>query len=789
MLLAVGLGAAASVYTILRSLSPSALPYPAADRLVVAQAGSRSWSPAMLESVTATSQVFDAVVGIQERAATIVTNTAQVVRLETVSASYFDLLGARPISGRVFGAGEDRRGTASAVAVISESLWRRQFDADPNVIGRRLQLDDHPLEIIGVMPSDFAGLIGRTDVWAPLASARWLSGDTGPERPTSRWFEVIARRRADVPLDVARTQFETEGRAAISPLPGRLIAADSRFTLTPLATARVPAVFPVAIRVLVIAVAAVLLLVIVNLISLQLVRTEERERELAIRLALGADLRQIGVMAARESAVVAAAAAAGALWLRPMLLSAISAIQPRSTSFGIVTSEALTAAAMRTDVGTIALIATAAIVGALPLAIVTVMRARRLRVERSLRATTQATSGLSAKRAWRSALIAMQAAIACAIICGGVVLSRSASALFSRARGYTMNDVVTGRIALPDSHYDDAAVPVFYERLIERLSTLPGVTSASIANCAPGAGRCRQSNIAAIDGAPMDARSQGNVGVHYVSAGHFSTIGATLSIGRGFGADDRRDSDRVAVISAPLAHLLWPGINPVGRTLELVSANASLKGARTVIGVVNPISFNADADTGLDVFLPASQAAWSSAVVFVRGRAGSSALTRMLADTVRSLDSTIPIDQPGPLEAPLAHSLSIERFLQTMLLSFGLIGMLLAGFGTYAMVAQTVARSRREIGVRIALGASPRHVRHLVAGRGLAIAIVGAVAGVAGGIWANALLRSFLHGVSTKDPWSLASGPVVTVLAVAAAVFLPAIRASRTNPVETMKLQ
>jgi putative ABC transport system permease protein len=786
-LLSIGLGAAASAHSIIRTLQPANLPYPSADRLVVAQAGSQSWSPAMLERVVATSTSLELLAGVQERAATIIATQVEVVRLESVSAAYFDLLGVQARLGRLIRNDDDRRGIPSPVALISDALWRRQFSAAPSAIGRRLSVDGQSLEIIGVLPKQFAGLIGRTDVWVPLASARWLSGDTGPERPTSRWFEVIARYREGLTRSAAERQFGAETRPVIAELPGRLVSPTSRFTLAPLAEARVPTVFPTAIRILGLTALALLVLVIVNVTSLQMVRAEHREREFAIRLAIGADLRRITRLAIGEAATIAIGSAAGALLLRPYFLSLLAALQPPSTSFGIVTSQAITAATLATGPWTIVTVAVAALCATVPVALVTVHRARRLQVERSLRGTQHSGSGLSRWRSGRALLLAVQATIACAVVCGGALLARSRSAVFDRERGYTLEGVATGRIALSDARYDDERAALFYAQLVDRLTATPGITSASVSNCVPGAGRCRQTNVSAVDGRVLEGGAAPTVGMHFISPAHFATIGATLAAGRDVADTDRRGGALVAIVSQPLAQRLWPGQNPIGQTLELFSANGSLRGARTVVGVVNTIVFNVDRDAGLDVFLPAAQVARTTATVFVKGPGGTSTLGRVLRQAVAAVDPMIPIDQPGTLETPLARSLSVERFLQSMLLAFGGLGVVLASFGTYAMVAQAAARSRREIGIRLALGASRLDMGALVARRGLAIAALGAAAGAAGGVWTSRLLSAFLHGLPPNDPLALMSGPMLTIIAVAAAVTLPAWRAARSNPALTIR--
>jgi predicted permease len=742
----------------------------------------------MLDALVRTTTVFDAVAGIQERAASLAgIDGAEVVRIESVSADYFGMLAANPAIGRVFTREEDRRGGSTAVAVISDALWQRRFGRDRGVLGMAIAIDGKTLDVVGVIPAGFGGLIGRTDVWVPLGSARWLSGDTAPERPSSRWFEVVARRRADLPSDEAQARYATEARAAISQILGadRILSASTRLALIPFADARVPAVFHQASRVLTAAAIVLLALVCVNIVSLHLVRTDERERELAIRLAIGANLRQVGLLACREVAVIAAAGAVGALALRPVLLSILAAIQPQSSGFGIVTSTVLTPDAMKTDLPTVLLVVTLAVIAAVPLALGVLFRSRGLVGRSSLQGSNR-PSGLPGSLNARTVLVALQATLACAVVCCGALLARGSSALLARDRGYAPSEVMMGRLQLPDG-IDSLGAARFYAQLVERLIATGGVSSASVSNCAPGAGRCRQTNIVRVDDRALDPSVQPTIGVHYVTPGHFATLGARMSRGRMFADTDVIGAPNVVVTSEPLAARLWPGVSPIGRTLEVFTANGSLNGSRTVVGTVAPISFDVEADRGLDVFLPAAQAAWTTSVVFVKGRLSRSALAEHLTEAVRGVDRSVPLYDVGGLDAPLLRSLSVESFLRRMLFAFGLAGLLIAALGTYAIVSQAVGRTERELGIRAALGATPQQIGSLVARRGAVVAVVATSAGAVAAVWAGNLLRSFLHGITVTDPIALATGPLLTVVAIAAAVLYPAIRAAHANPVIAMK--
>ena len=789
LLLAVGIGVGAAALSLQRALTASSLPYPDADRLVTLIAGSKSWSGPMLDAVQARTTLFDALSLIQERAAVIGGDAgAEIVRVESVSSSYFELLGTRPAAGRAFGIDDDRRDALGAGVLVSDALWRRRLGADPQAIGRSIEIDRRRVVVLGVMPRGFRGLIGRTDVWLPLGTSRWIDGDSGPERPWSRGFELFGRVRPGLALADAGARFAVEARAAIESTGAadRILGANGRIGIVPIADARITPLVAQTTRVLAWASAAVLLFVLVNVTSLALLRSEHLTREVQIRVALGATRAHVLLTAARETAVVAALAAAGALVFRPLFTGAVIAIRPPSTTFGIVTAELLPGGVAVFDAATVVFTAAAALAGAFPYMLATLLAAHSRRPEANLRGG-RIDSGL---RGWRSpsmGLITVQAALACLVLAGAVLMLRSTSQLFNADRGYDWRGVTTARVSLPDGPYSPANAAAFYDDVVARLAAMPGIEHASVSSCAPGAGRCRQSNVMRVDGQELPHEAKPSIGITFVTPAHFDAIGASLIRGRGVSVDDRAGAPLAAVVSQPLAARLWPGANPIGHSLEIFTANGSLAGARVVVGVVKPLRFGVDADSGGDVFLPASQVAWTSGVIFVKSQLPRRTVAASIAEAVGHVDRGVPVFDVTSLEDRLGTSLAAELFLLRVLLAFGIAGLLLAAVGAYATAAHAVARSRRELGVRIALGATSAQIWSLVGRRWVAVGLAGAAAGVAGAMASGRLLASMLHGMSTGDPMALCLAPAVTVGGLLAAVALPAWRASRVSAMVAMR--
>jgi predicted permease len=784
LLVATGVGVAASAWTLRRSLDPHGLPYPAPDRLVTLIAGSKSWSVPMFDAVTASASIFDAAALIQERAAILRdVGPARVVRLETVSPAYFDLLGVRAIAGRLLAADDDRAGRSVPVAMISESLWRSRFGSDPAAIGRSMAIDERAVRVVGVLPRGFRGLIGRTDVWVTVATGRWIDGETGPIRPWSRSYELLARLDARVARVEANERFATEARAALMQLPdaSRALGPAARFRLVGLAEARVTPVMRQAATVLSWAAVAAVLFIAINVISLCLLRAEHRGRELAIRVAIGADRWHLLRMASGEATIAAAGATVGAIALRPLFLTALTALRPPSTSFGIVTADLAATGALAIDLPMLALMAAMACLGVTPMIVTTMMSARHGggwgRAPAARRLSSSAATSFPALT-----LIGVQAGLACAVLVGAALMARTTGALFAASRGYDWSNVVTARFELPDTRYDRAGASGFIDRLLTSLNDVPGIDRVSVSNCAPGAGRCRQSNLMRVDGRAFAPHDQPMVGVHFVTPGHFDTIGASVTRGRAIATADRTGAPLTAVVTDSLAARLWPGVDPIGRSIEIYTANGSLAGERTVVGTIRPIVFTADADSGDDVFLPAAQTAWASTVLFVKSGLPLGDVTRAVGAAVAAIDADVPVHDVERLESQLGRSVGVELLVLRALVAFGLAGLALAAIGAYVTVAQALARSRRELGIRIALGATPSNVWFLVSRRGLVVAIVAVLAGVAGAALSTRALVALLHGLSPYDPVAFVAAPAATLIGIVAAVARPAWQASRVDP-------
>ena len=783
-LVATAVAAGLTATDVSRSMSARGLDYPESDRLVTLVAASKSWSPAMFE-VASANGLFDLLAGVQERGVTVqFASLAEVVRLESVSSTYFELLGLTPARGRLFTKEEDRRNGATPVAVISDRFWRRRFDASPSVIGQTVIVDGRHLEIIGVLPSGSAGLIGRTDLWTPLGSARWLSGDTGPERPSSRWFEVFGRLRRGLDPASASRRLLAELPAAMSAagLPADLVGSPPRVSVTPLTDARMPPIGRKASPILRWTAAALYLFVLITVSSILLLRSRRRAHDVRVQMALGASLPHLLRPPLADAVLITGIGAGLALILRPVFTGMLASMRPPSTSFGIVTAEWLRASPAFDIASVLVIAVTFVVLTAVSVLtrLTTVRRARR----HSMWATgpVEGLSRLATSGVW---LVSAQVALACVVLAGALLMRTAVGRVIGADRGYVPTNVWTARITLPgDTGVNDTSS--FLARLHDRLSSTPGIDDVSFATCAPGAGRCRQSNISNVDGAALDRHRAPQIGVQTISAGFLRTIGASVTRGRGLEISDAAGAANVVVVTEALATRLWPGVDPIGHQLEVYTANGSLAGLRTVVGTVRSIQFNVDDDAGLDVFLPVSQVPASSLMVFIKGKSSARALLDSLQREVSVLDPSVPVYDFAPLVGRLSESLATERLIERGFLSFGGVALMLALVGVYAVTSTSVLECARELAVRKAIGASDLNIRLLVARRAIVIALVGSGVGTAMALLGGRTLGALLHGLPTNHQ-VLYLAPLVTIAIVGLAIIWPIRKASRVSVLIAMR--
>lgn len=784
LMLAVGIGLSIYMFGAINAFALKPLPFADAERLVHfeytdSRDGTRNLAlpqidwldlgdrQQSLESLAAYAQGTTSLGGIE--------GAPERLAGAFVSADALPALGVQPVLGRGLRA-DDMRAGAPRVVLIGHRVWQLRFNADPNALGRSVRINGEETEIVGVMPEGFAFPMAEA-MWLPLSSERSVAaGDAAPR------VKTFGKLRAGVSREQAAQEFATlmQGLAVERGAPLR----GDRAKLEPFSDEFILPQIREATSAMFIAVLLVLLIACANVASLVLARFAARARELGIRSALGASRRRLVGQVLSETVLVAAAATvvgyAGAEVAARLFDTSMSEGNqlPYWIDFSL-------------DLRDVAFCAGIALVSALLAGLVPALRAGRTDAQESLRDGAAASAGIGRGGRW---LVSAEVAL-CVIllVCAGVAV-RSALHAQNTELGIDIDGVLTGRIALFESTYPDAAARLrFVEALKPRLEALPGVERAGFASTLPLMGYERQeyARVGEVIG-PDERRPQ--AWASSIDEGFFASFGIALREGRGFDARDTADSTPVAIVSASFAAAAWPGQSALGQRVQL-SPKSTDSPWLEVVGVVADSQQADYVQAGAssarrgdgNVFRPLAQNPPAFVSFAVRARGDTGALAEAVRAAVRSVDADLPVYWLQPMHEWRAKIFWGAELLASMFSAFAVFAVLLAVGGIYAVIAFDVARRTREIGVRRALGAPARGVLALVLRRGVLQVLAGMVIGLPLALAFSRLLGNLMMPGSNADPLVYAGVSALLVLAVSAAVIVPARRALRVDPMVALR--
>lgn len=778
--LSLGIGASTVMFSLVDAALVRALPFKDPDRLLMlwGVAGPQravrgasfpevlDWR-AMNRTLTDVAIYDDSSVNL-----TLGTETSRV-QTEMVSAGYFDLVGARAALGRTFTADEDRVPDEKPVAIISDTLWRRRFDADPNVLQRTIALNERTFTIVGVMPPGFEGLSFDTELWVPSMMASLTSTAAAVKNRGSRWLGAVGRLRDGVSIEQARDDLTRVAAQLEQQYPET--NRQRGVNLIPMQEALVGSAAPL-IRSLFAAVLLFLVVSCANVASLQVARTTARRREMAVRAALGASrwhvLRQLLV----ESFVLAAAAGVVGALLAAWGSSAVVALTPD----GALPLHVRPGVDPRTLLfTTLVTCAVAVLVAVLPVAL-----SRKRDLTDALRAGGRASGGgLGSLRrpSVQQVLIAAEIALAMTLLTSGGLMARSLARQMRVDVGFDAEGVTVARLTLPSTRYPDGARPPFVARLVDELRRQPLVASAAISTDLPFTGSTSASSLVP----DYDLETPLRYYHHRVTPDFFSTLSMPIVRGRAFTAQDRAGTPLVAIVSETGGRRIWRGADPVGRRFRL---GGPQQPEVQIVGVVADARFRSlvvDLSAGggePDLFFPYDQRTGVALEIAVRSTDGNPVPIGSLQAAVAAVDAAIPLYSVRPLGDAVAEQTAGARFGAALLGAFSAGALLLAGLGLYGLVAYVVGLSRREIAVRLALGATGRRVTRLIVGNSLMLVAAGLVAGAAGALLAGRALQTQLFQTPAFEPVTYAAVAGTLLFVAAAASALPARRAVGNNP-------
>jgi predicted permease len=773
--LALGIGLNTTVFSFVSALLLRPLPYPDSDRIVMlwqdrsAKGGPARevFSPGLFIDWSTRATAVRDVAAIRGWAPSYagrgVAGDDEAERLTgaAVSVGYFKVLGVAPALGRVFGADDDRP-AAAPVVVLSHALWQRRFASDAAIVGQVIQFDGQPAQVIGVMPDGFHGAVIDADVWMPAR----IDPANAPRGIIL--LRAIARLAPGVTVAQAQASFATL-QAQIAREDPELVGARAR--VVTLQDDVVGPARPV-LLVLSASVGLVLLIACANVTSILMARAAERRVEMAVRTALGADRWRLIRQLLTESAVLAIAGSVAGLALSAiglhLLVAAAPADAPRMQDVAI-------------DGGVLAFTAAVTILAAIAAGLAPVVAGWRPAVSGDLREGAREARGFSYARA---ALVVAEVAAAMALTTGAGLFTRSLVALERVDLGFKPDGVLTASIVPPRGLYrNDEAVRGLLDRVLGRIASLPNVTDASFTSVLPLSGQQLMFSFA-IEGQPRPQLPTDGPVASFRSVGltFFQTLGLSLVEGRLFTADDRTDAPMVAVVNRTLVRRYFGGKSPIGQRVSLGGSRA------TIVGVVGDVQHAGPAATpDAEMFVPYGQLGSRSGWLVIRTSADPAALAPLVRQATHDIDAKVPLALVRPMPALVAASVAQARFLATVLSAFSFIAAALALVGVYGLLEFAVSRRTREIGVRIALGATRRSVVALVLRQSLVVVALGVAVGAAAGAGAATVVRALLFQVTPGDPATVATMGAAIFAATLMATIRPARRAAGVDPVVALR--
>lgn len=788
--LALALAAVVTVFTLVNAVLLRQLPYPESAHLVeVSHAApaleleNMGMSPRLYLHYLERSKTLDGI-ALWSSADLTLTGDEEPVRVPgaVVSPSAFRILRVEPALGRAFSEEEGRPGGA-AVVILSHDLWQRRYGGEAGILGRLLQVNGKPREVVGVMAAGFDFPLPTTELWVPRVL------DPGQARLGYFNESAIARVKSPVTLEAARTELTELTRDLVGAFPEEEAAkvlqdGGLRPSLTTLLETAVGKVRPV-LWTLLAAAGLILAIACANVANLFLVRFEERSGELAIRGAVGASRgRLVGGLFAEGLALAALAGGVAVVlaWGTLRLVVRLGAgTVPRLHQVGL-------------DAGAVLFTLGAALLAAVLACLLPALRARRIDLADAVRDGGRASAGRQRNRL-RQALVAAQVALGMVLLvaCGLVV--RSLLALQAVDPGFRTSGASTFQLFLPAATYPDAPARVrFAEETLERLAALPGVGAVGLAGYLPLSGSQSGSGFV-VEERPL---KPGEVPPIFLetnaSAGYFAALGIPLLEGRTFAPDDHRKRLGHIVISQSVARRYWPKGSALGKRMTSWAPEAERQGWYTVVGVVGDVR-----QAGLDqepvdlVYEPllgledGSKDLPAGLSFVVESKLPAASLAPSLRKAVQSVDPNLPMTPVRTMDSLVRDSWARMAFTVTVLLLASLMALVIAAVGLYGVVSYLVTRRTRELGIRMALGADGGRIRRLVLGQGLRVAGLGLLAGVLLALASTRLLASLLFQVGSRDPLTLALAALVLLLVAAAASYLPAARAARTAPSEALR--
>ena len=780
LVLALAIGGNSAIFSVVNGVILKPLPYREPQRLVRVfgvwpKYDNFPMSPADFLDYRARNHVFSNIALFARRDFDLVTgDRPQRLTGMGVSAGFFRLLGYEPMLGREFTLDDEKRQAATAL-VLSQGAWRRYFAADPGIVGRPLTLSGRPFTVAGVMSTGMQHVGGdyhslphgeNVDFWFPLTlEAGRVPRGSHFLNAIARLTPGVTRERAEAEMNLIAAQLEQQypdsnrdGRIKLTPLKEDIVGNASTMLWVLLAT-----------------VGFVLLIACANIANLLLARATVRQREVAIRSALGAGRKRILRQLLTESLVIAAAGGALGLAFAIWGMNAIVALGmgkvPRLHAVGM-------------DARMLAFTVVVTIATSLLFGLAPALTMLKTNLVESLKDGDRSSSGGTARRRLRDALVTAEIALAFLLLAGAGLLMRSFLALHNVAPGFRPDRLLTARLALPPARYPKGRdVLACYDRLVERLRALPGVEAAGAGSDLPWSGYNENTSFDIV-GRPLAPNQQPSARYHFVTPDYFRALATPLIGGRFLTDRDTADAPPVVLVNAAFATRFFPGEEAVGKILQLWGKTVSIAG---VVGDIKDTP--ASPRTEPSFYWPLALQPNSDLTLTIRTARDPLALAEAVRREVAAIDPQLPLTEIRAMDEIAAESFSGSRFILLLVGAFAVVAMLLAAVGIYGVMAYSVTERVHEIGVRMALGAQRGEIVGMIVKQGLRLAIAGVAAGALAAIALTRLLARLLYGVGATDPATFIIVGVVCAAAALAACYAPARRAVTVDPMSALRYE
>jgi predicted permease len=777
--LALGIGANTAIFSVVRGVLLRQLPYAAPESLVrvfsTYEGELSSVSPADFNDWARQSKLLAGLSASNESTVNLTgTGTAERFRQARVSANAFQLLGVKPALGRAFLPGEDKA-DAQRVVILSDGLWRTRFGADPRIIGKTITLDGYATEIVGVAPPEMR-YPRPVDMWL---TTRFTDRELSDRNRGARWIDVFGRLAPGVSIQQASSELATIAKQLEQRDPNHntgysthLIPLQNQLT----GSVRVP------LMILLIAVGFVLLIACANVASLMLGRTAARETEMAVRTALGAGRGRLVRQLLTESTCLALLGGVLGLGLALVATRVLVAMAPRDLPrmFDVHVDTTVLAYTL----GTTAV--AALLFGSIP-----ALQASVGKLASTLREGGRGSGGRPGSAHARSALVVAEMTLALMLLTGAGLMLRSFERLRKVNPGFVPEHVSTFSVSLSPVKYETLEQQrVFAATLLEQVHRIPGVDTAGLSFNLPLMGGGFVISFT-VQGRPAPApNDEPAAQLRVVSPGYFKAMGIPLRRGRGIESIDRDGAPRAFVISEETARLYFKGEDPIGKHLEFGWGRDGTRLSGEIVGIVGDVRQGTlRSDVSPHAYAAFDQWPIDELTVVMRTKGDPAAVLRSARSVVAALDKDLPVYDAFTLESMVSRSLGQPRFYLTLLSVFAVLAVVLAAVGIYGVIAYTVQQRTRELGIRMALGASAENVVAMVVGRGFVLALAGVALGSVGAFAVTRVMRSLLFGVSERDPATFIAVAVLLGVVALVASWIPARRAAKVDPLAAMRTE